>query len=219
MKRMNELPLIIIDGQSSKASFGGTLRQYRKEQIIYTQGTPADTLFYIQEGGVRLSARSKFKRPVGTAILGARDFFGESCLLGFPCRMCTAVALTASSIRVIKREAIIRKFRQKNNVSNFFLLFLLHSVMKYRDHVAELLTLSAEERLACVLLRLAQLDRRSSPIEGVTTVSQQVLAEMVGTTRSRLNMFMNEFRKRRLINYSHQKIEVLESLHKVLRRP
>ncbi len=198
---------------------GGAFCQYRKKQIIYSQGTPADTLFYIQEGGVRLTTRSKFKPPVVTAILGAGDFFGESCLLGFPRRTSTAVALTSSSIQVIKKESIVRKLRQKNNVSNSFLFYLLSSMKKYRDHVAELLTLSAEQRLASVLLRLAQLDRRGSSIEGVTTISQQVLAEMVGTTRSRLNVFMNRFRKRGFINYRAQRIEVHESLQRVLERP
>jgi CRP/FNR family cyclic AMP-dependent transcriptional regulator len=217
MKRKNQLPLFTIDSHSLAASFGDAPCQYRKEQIIYSQGAPADTLFYSQEGGVRLTTRSKFQPPVGTAILGVGDFFGEPCLLGFPRRMSTAVALTASSIQVIQKGSIIRKLRQKNKVSNSFLLYLLSNMKKYRDHVAEVLTLSAKQRLACVLLRLAQLDRRGSPIEGVTAVSQQVLAEMVGTTRSRLNLFMNQFRERGFINYSSRQIEVRESLRRVLR--
>jgi CRP/FNR family cyclic AMP-dependent transcriptional regulator len=219
MKRSNELPLIVMDSPASRASMGGALRHFRKEQNIYSQGAPADTLFYIQEGGVRLITRLKYQPPVVTAILGVGDFFGEPCLLGFPRRISTAVALTVSSIRMIKKESIIRMLRQKNNVSNYFLYYLLSSMKKYRDHVAELLTLSAEQRLACVLLRLARLDRRDSPIEGVSTVSQQVLAEMVGTTRSRLNLFMNQFRKRGFIKYSAQRIEVCESLRRVLQRP
>lgn len=218
MKRINDIPLTVFDGHSLKANFGGVLRQYRKEQIIYSQGTPADTLFYIQEGGARLTTRLNSQPTVSTAILGKGDFFGETCLLGLPRRTSTAVALTDSSIRVIKKESIIRMVRQKNNVSNFFLLYLLSSMKKYRDHVAELLTLSVEQRLACILLRLARLDRRESPIEGVTTVSQQVLAEMVGSTRSRLNLFMNKFRKRGFINYTSRRIEVLESLQISLHR-
>jgi CRP/FNR family cyclic AMP-dependent transcriptional regulator len=219
MKHANELPLIVIDSPSLKADLGGALYRYRKEQTIYSQGTPADTLFYIQEGGVRLTTRSKFQPPVVTAILGVGDFFGETCLLGFPRRTSTAVALTSSSIQVIQKESIVRDLRQTNNVSNSFLFYLLSSMKKYRDHVAELLTLSAEKRLASVLLRLAHLDRRRSPIEGVTTISQQVLAEMVGTTRSRLNVFMNRFRKRGFIKYTAQRIEVHESLQSVLERP
>jgi CRP/FNR family transcriptional regulator, cyclic AMP receptor protein len=217
MKRTNKLPSY-MDSPTSRAGFGGTLSHYRDKQIIYSQGTPADTLFYIQKGGVRLTTRSKYRRSVVTAILGVGDFFGETCLVGFPHRTSTAVALTGSSIQVIEKESIIRKLHQKNKMSNFFLFYLLSSMKKYRDHVAELLTLSAEQRLACVLLRLAHLDQRGSPVDGLATVSQQVLAEMVGTTRSRLNLFMNRFRKQGFINYSSRRIEVHKSLQKVLRR-
>jgi CRP-like cAMP-binding protein len=145
------------------------------------------------------------------------DFFGELCLVGFPHHVSTAVALTSSSIRVIQKESIIRMLRQKNKMSNSFVSYLLSSIQKHKDHVAELLTLSAEQRLACVLLRLAHWDRRGSPVDGLTTVSQQVLAEMVGTTRSRLNFFMNRFRKRGFISYSGRRIEVHKSLQKFLR--
>jgi CRP/FNR family transcriptional regulator, cyclic AMP receptor protein len=168
---------------------------------------------------VRLSTRSKFQPPAVTAILGAGDFFGEPCLLGFPHRTSTAVALTTSSIQVIKKESIVHDLRQTNNVSNSFFFYLLSSMKKYRDQVAEPLTFSAEQRLASVLLRLAHMDKRSSPIEGITTISQQVLAEMVGTTRPRLNVFMIRFRKRGFIKYKAQRIEVHESLQSVLERP
>ena len=207
------------DNLSSKASLGGKLSHYRDKQIIYSQGTPADTLFYIQEGGVCLTSRSKYQPSVVTAILGVGDFFGEPCLIGFPHRMSTAVALTSSSIQVIKKESIIRMLRQKNKLSNSFVFYLLSSMKKYRDHVAELLTLSAEKRLACVLLRLAHLDRKGSSVKGQTTISQQVLSEMVGTTRSRLNFFMNRFRKRGFINYRDRRIEVHKTLHKILQGP
>jgi CRP/FNR family cyclic AMP-dependent transcriptional regulator len=218
MKRAKELPLIILDSSSLSADLGGALCRYRKEQIVYSQGDRADTLFYIEEGAVRLTTRSKFQPSVVTAILGVGDFIGETCLLGFPRRTSTAVALISSSIQVIKKESIVRDLRQTNNVSNSFLFYLLSSMKKYRDQVAELLTLSAEQRLASVLLRLAHMDRRGSPLEGVTTISQQVLAEMVGTTRPRLNVFMNRFRKRGFIKYRAQRIEVHESLRSVLER-
>ena len=217
MKRMSQTTSH-LGGFSSGASLGGKVSHYRNKQNIYTQGAPAYTLFYIQEGGVRLTTRSKYRPPVVTAILGVGDFFGETCLVGFPHRMSTAVALTGSSIQVIKKKSIIRMLRQNNEMSNSFVFYLLSSMKKYRDHVAELLTLSAEQRLACVLLRLARLDKRGSPVDGLATVSQQVLAEMVGTTRSRLNFFMNRFRKQGFINYSSRRIEVHKSLQKVLRR-
>ena len=216
MKRMNKLPSN-IDSPSSRDSLGGKLSYYRDKQVIYSQGTPADTLFYIQEGGVRLTTRSKYQPSVVTAILGVGDFFGEPCLVGFPHHMSTAVALTASSIRTIKKEKMLRMLRQKNEMSNSFVSYLLSSMKKYRDHVAELLTSSAEQRLARVLLRLARLDKNGAAVVEVPILSQQVLAEMVGTTRSRVNFFMKRFRERGFIS-ENGRIEVHKSLQKVLRR-
>jgi CRP/FNR family transcriptional regulator, cyclic AMP receptor protein len=216
MKRMDKL-LPDIDSTSSIASLGGNLSHYRNKQIIYSQGTPADTLFYVEEGGVRLTTRSKDQPSAVTAILGPGDFFGELCLVGFPHRVSTAVALTASSIQVIKKESMIRMLRQKSEMSNSFVSYLLCSIRKYQDNVAELLTSSAEQRLARVLLRLAHLDRKGPPDAGLPTLSCQVLADMIGTTRPRVSFFMNRFRKRRFIS-DNGRIEVHKSLQKVLRR-
>jgi CRP-like cAMP-binding protein len=214
MKRMKKLPSH-SDSSSSRASLGGTLSRYRAKQIIYSQGTPAFTLFYIQEGGVRLTTRSKHQPSAVTAILGVGDFFGGLCLVGLPLRMSTAVALTASSIRVIKKESMIRML-QKKKLSNSFVSYLLSCIKKYQDHVAELLTSSAEQRLARVLLRMANLDRKGPSGSQLPALSHQVLAEMVGTTRSRINLFMNRFRKQGFISYNGG-IEVHSSLRKVLR--
>jgi CRP/FNR family transcriptional regulator, cyclic AMP receptor protein len=214
MKRMKKLSSH-SDSSSSRASLGGRVSRYRAKQIIYSQGTPAFTLFYIQEGGVRLTTRSKHQPSAVTAILGVGDFFGGLCLVGLPLRMSTAVALTASSIRVIKKESMIRML-QKKKLSNSFVSYLLSCIKKYQDHVAELLTSSAEQRLARVLLRLANLDRKGPSGPQLPALSHQVLAEMVGTTRSRINLFMNRFRKQGFISYNGG-IEVHSSLQKVLR--
>jgi CRP/FNR family transcriptional regulator, cyclic AMP receptor protein len=214
MKRMKKLPSH-SDSSSSRPSLGGTVSRYRAKQIIYSQGTPAFTLFYIQEGGVRLTTRSKHQPSAVTAILGVGDFFGGLCLVGLPLRMSTAVALTASSIRVIKKESMIRML-QKKKLSNSFVSYLLSCIKKYQDHVAELLTSSAEQRLARVLLRLANLDRKGPSGSQLPALSHQVLAEMVGTTRSRINLFMNRFRKQGFISYNGG-IEVHSSLRRVLR--
>ena len=203
------------DSSSSRASLGGTVSRYRAKQIVYSQGTPAFTLFYIQEGGVRLTSRSKHQPSAVTAILGVGDFFGGLCLVGLPLRMSTAVALTSSSIRVIKKESMMQML-QKKKLSNTFVSYLLYCLKKYEDHVAELLTSSAEQRLARVLLRLANLDGKGPSAYDLPTISHQVLAEMVGTTRSRINFFMNRFRKQGFINYNGG-IEVHKSLRKVLR--
>jgi CRP/FNR family transcriptional regulator, cyclic AMP receptor protein len=204
-----------IDGLSSGVSLGGKVSRYRAKQNIYTQGAPAYTLFYIQEGGVRLTTRSKHQPSAVTAILGVHDFFGELCLAGYPLRMSTAVALTASSIRTIKKEKMLQMLRKGNKASNSLVACLLSSVKNYRDHVAHLLTSSAEKRLARVLLRLAHLDKNGPPVVEIPILSHQVLAEMVGTTRPRVNLFMNRFRKKGFINYDGG-LEVRQSLRKVL---
>jgi CRP/FNR family transcriptional regulator, cyclic AMP receptor protein len=194
---------------------GGKVSRYRAKQNIYTQGAPAYTLFYIQEGGVRLTTRSKHQPSAVTAILGVHDFFGELCLAGYPLRMSTAVALTASSIPTIKKEKMLQMIRKGNKTSNPLVAYLLSSVKNYRDHVAYLLTSSAEKRLAHVLLRLAHLDKNRPPVVEIPILSHQVLAEMVGTTRPRVNLFMNRFRKKGFINYDGG-LEVRQSLRKVL---
>ena len=215
MKRMNNTSASLASFGSG-ASLGGKVLQYRDQQYIYKQGTPAYTLFYIQAGGVRLTTRTKHQSSAVTAILGVHDFFGELCLAGYPLRMSTAVALTASSIRTIKKAKMLQMLRKKNKTSNALVAYLLSSVKEYRDHVANLLTSSAEQRLARVLLRLAHLEKNGRAIAEIPVISHQVLSEMVGTTRSRVNLFMNRFRKKGYIEYDGG-LEVRQSLRKALR--
>ncbi len=201
---------------SSGAALGGKVSHFRNKQNIYKQGAPAYTLFYIQEGGVKLTARTKNKPGAVTAILGVGDLFGELCLTGYPLRVSTAVALTASSIRTIQKKNMLQLLRKKNKASNALVSYLLSSVQKYKDHVSELMTSSAEQRLARVLLRLASLEKKGPGVAEIPRLSQQVLAEMVATTRSRVNFFMNRFRKKGFIEYNGS-LEVHQSLRKVLR--
>jgi CRP/FNR family transcriptional regulator, cyclic AMP receptor protein len=199
----------------SGANLGGRVSQYRDKQKIYTQGEPAFTLFYIQHGGVRLTARSKGQASAVTAILGVHDFFGEACLAGYPLRMSTAVAMTASSIRTINKGKMLQLLHKKTKASNALVSYLLSSIKKYRDHVADLLTSNAEQRLARILLRLAHLEKDGSgPVE-IPIVNHQILAEMVGTTRPRVNLFMNRFRKQGFIHYDGTLV-VTTSLRKAL---
>ena len=214
MKRMNKMNASLA-GFGSGASLGGKVSRYRDKQNIYKQGTPAYTLFYIQAGGVRLTTRTKHRSSAVTAILGVHDFFGELCLAGYPLRMSTAVALTASSIRTIKKTKMLQMLRKKNKTSNALIAYLLSSVKNYRDHVADLLTSSAEQRLASVLLRLAYLEKNGRAAAEIPILSHQVLSEMVGTTRSRVNLFMNRFRKKGYIAYDGG-LEVRQSLRKAL---
>jgi CRP/FNR family cyclic AMP-dependent transcriptional regulator len=205
-----------LDGFSSGAGLGGKVSHYRDKQNIYKQGTPAYTLFYIQEGGVRLSTQTKQQPSAITAILGVGDFFGEMCLAGYPLRVSTAVTLAASSIRTIQKQKMLQMLRKKNKTSNALVAYLLASIQKYKNHVSELLTSSAEQRLARVLLRLAHIHKSGPSVVEIPIVSHQVLAEMVGTTRPRVNLFMNRFRKQGFINYDGG-LEVHQSLWKVLR--
>ncbi len=200
---------------SSGASLRGEVSRYKQKQNIYTQGDPAETLFYIQKGGVRLSTRRNNRPAVVTAILGVGDFFGELCLAGYPHRMCTAVALTASSIRTVKKEEMLQLIRAKNKALRCLVAHLLSNTKNYRDHVADLLTSSAEQRLAHVLLRLAHLGKNGRTSIEIPHLTDTVLAEMVGTTRSRVNEFMNRFRKQGFISNSGR-IEVHPSLRKAL---
>jgi CRP-like cAMP-binding protein len=206
-----------LPGFGSGASLGGKVSRYRRKENIYKQGAPAYTLFYIQEGGVRLTTHAKNQPPAVTAILGVGDIFGELCLAGYPLRMSTAVALTASSIRTVKKTDMLRMLHKKDGkASNSLVAYLLSSVKSYRDHVANLLTSSAEQRLARVLLRLAHLDTNGPPAVEIPVLSHQVLAEMVGTTRPRINLFMNRFRKKGYIDYDGG-LEIHASLKKALR--
>jgi CRP/FNR family transcriptional regulator, cyclic AMP receptor protein len=215
MKRTKKM-VSRLNGFSSGAGWGGKVSHYRDKENIYKQGTPAYTLFYIQEGGVRLSTRTKHQPSAVTAILGVGDFFGELCLAGYPLRVSTAVALTASSIRTIEKKKMLEMLHKRNKASNALVAYLLSSVQRYKEHVSELLTSPAEQRLARVLLRLARLDKKGASVVEIPILSHQVLAEMVGTTRPRVNLFMNRFRKKGFIDYDGG-LEVHQSLRSVLR--
>jgi CRP/FNR family cyclic AMP-dependent transcriptional regulator len=215
MPRTSKLPSH-ADTLSSGASLGGKVLRYRPKQNVYTQGTAAGSLFYIQEGEVRLTHKSKNHRSAVTAILGEGDFFGVQCLIGFPLRLSTAVALTGSSIRSVSKQKMIDLLNSKNKISISLVSYLMSTLKKSQDHVAALLTFNAEQRLARVLLALAHLDRKGTPIAEVPNPNHRVLADMVGTTRSRINLFMSNFRKQGYISHEGG-LEVHKSLNKVLR--
>jgi CRP/FNR family transcriptional regulator, cyclic AMP receptor protein len=200
----------------STVSLGGEVARYRAKQTIYAQGSLADTLFYIQEGGVQLIVESK-RRPLTAATVGVGDLFGELCLAGVRRRRCTAVALTACSIRAIEKAKMLAELRQ-NTIAKALVSCLLSSIQEYQDHAVDLLTSSVEERLARVLLRLAGHDRQGGPsfVHDVPNLSDSALAAMVGATRPRVNVFMNQFRRRGFIDYEDG-LHVHTSLRTVLR--
>jgi CRP/FNR family transcriptional regulator, cyclic AMP receptor protein len=205
-----------LNGFSSGASLGGKISDYQDKQNIYTQGDRADALYYIERGGVRLTTRSKNRAAV-IAILGVNDFFGELCLAGYPLQMSTAVALSASSIRTVKKAKMLEMLRKNRKMSNSLVAHLLSSVKNYKDHVADLLTSTAEQRLARVLLLLAKLDKNGRGIKA-PVLTHQVLAEMVGTTRPRVTVFMQRFRKQGFISFN-EGLEVHRTLQRVLSSP
>jgi CRP/FNR family cyclic AMP-dependent transcriptional regulator len=179
-----------------KRVLDGATSQYRNKQIIYSQGKTANTLFYIRAGDVMLTIRSKGRRPAVITVLGAGDFFGQSCLARVPVRICTATAIGSCSILAIEKKEMIRILRGDRVTSNAFASYLLSAIKKYQEHLVDLLVNPAEQRLARVLLQLAQLSPKG---ERIPKISQEVLANMVGTTRSRINFYINRFRKRGFI--------------------
>jgi CRP-like cAMP-binding protein len=207
MKR-NRAPTARAEQSAFKSVLDGTISRYRNNQIIYSQGNPANTLFFIREGGVMLTIRSKGRRPAVITVVGPGDFFGQSCLTNVRLRICTATAIGSCSILTIKKQEMIRILRGDRVTSHFFLSYLLSVIKKHQDHLVDLLVNSTEVRLAHVLLDLAQLSPRDAQIP---KIRQADLANMVGTTRSRANFIMNRFRKRGFIGYDGE-IKVHSSL-------
>jgi CRP-like cAMP-binding protein len=187
---------------------GGTSSKFEDKKIIYSQDNVADTLFYIRKGEVMLTIQSKGRRPAVIAVLGAGDFFGQSCLADVPLRICTATAIGSCSILTIKKKEMIRILRGDRATSHFFVSYLLSVIRKYQEHLVDLLVNSTEERLAHVLLQLAQLSTKGGRIP---KISQGVLANMVGTTRSRANFILNRFKKRGFVGYNGE-MKVYNSL-------
>ncbi len=180
--------------------FGSAISRYRNKQIIYSQGKSAETLFYIREGNVMLTIRSKKSRPAIVSVLGGGDFFGQSCLVRVPVRICTATAIGSCSILTIRKEEMIRLLREDAVTSSVFAAYLLSVITRYQERLVDLLVHTTEQRLARALLELAQV----SPKDGrIPKVSQSALADMVGTSRSRVNLFMNRFRKQGFVGYNY----------------
>ena len=201
-------------GFSLGDSLGGKVSEYKARQDVYKQGAAANFVFYLQEGAVGLNTKSKNRSAI-TDIMGPGDLFGAHCLSGFPLRVSTATALTACSIRAISKQEVTRMLGKHHKIANSLVSYLLSNAKKNKDQMVDLLTYPAEQRLARVLLRLARLDGKGPAIEELPILSHQVFAEMIGTTRSRVNFFMNKFRRLGYISYDGG-LEVHKSLNKVL---
>ena len=179
-----------------------TIVTYHARRTIFSQGDPATHVLYIQEGGVRLSVLSKTGREAVIGMLGPGDFFGEGCLAGQPVRMGTATAITSSTILLIEKTEMIRLLHDEATLSDRFISHVLSRNIRIEEDLVDQLFNSSEKRLARALLLLAQYGKDDTPLRDIPSVSQEVLAEIVGTTRSRVNFFMNKFRKLGFIDYN-----------------
>jgi CRP/FNR family transcriptional regulator, cyclic AMP receptor protein len=176
--------------------------QYRTSQTIYAQGEPATSVIYIQNGSVKLSVVNKVGKEAVVGILGPADFFGEGCLAGQRIRMGTATAIAPTAILVIEKNEMMRVLRSERTLADRFMSYILSRNIRIEEDLIDQLFNSSEKRLARTLLLLARYGKDSQPQKVLPKVSQEMLAEMIGTTRSRVNFFMNKFRKLGFIQYN-----------------
>ena len=169
--------------------------EYRRAEVIFTQGDPGESVLYIQKGGVKLSVLSKTGREAVVAMLGPGDFFGEGCLAGQPVRMGSATAITDSTILLVGKDQMVRLLHKQHALSDRFIAHMLARNIRTEEDLIDHLFNSSEKRLARTLLLLARFGKQDTPVRAVPKISQETLAEMVGTTRSRVNFFMNKFRR------------------------
>ena len=179
-----------------------TVKEYRRKHTIFSQGSPADAVFYIEKGKVKLTVLSARGKEAVVAILGSGDFFGEGGLAGQPLRMATATSMTECSILRIKKETMIRMLHDERAFSELFMSYLLSRNTRIEEDLVDQLFNSSEKRLARILLLLTRFGKEGQHEQVVPRISQETLAEMVGTTRSRVSFFMNKFRKLGLIDYN-----------------
>jgi CRP/FNR family cyclic AMP-dependent transcriptional regulator len=194
---------------------GRSIGKYRKNQKIFAQGEAADAVFYIQKGKVKVTVLSDQGKEAVIAILGKGEFFGEGCLAGQPLRMSTAVAMDACEIMRLEKQAIVRTLHEEPTFSEMFVAHLLARTIRVEEDLIDQLFNSSEKRLARALLLLANFGKEGRPETIIAKVSQETLAEMIGTTRSRVSFFMNRFRKLGFINYNGT-MEVHSSLLSVV---
>jgi len=186
----------------TKVSSGTSIIEYRANDRIFVQGDPADALLYIKGGKVKVSVVSRQGKEAVVAILKDGDFFGEGCLAGQQVRMATAVAISKCSITKVNKPVVVRLLHEEPSFANLFMAHLLSRNIKIEEDLVDQLFNSSEKRLARVLLILANFGKEGAPQTAVPKISQETLAGMVGTTRSRVNVFMNRFRKLGFIEYN-----------------
>ena len=185
------------------AGVAKTFVEYGRGETVFTQGDACDHVLYIQSGGVKLSVLSKGGREAVAAMLGPGDFFGEGCLAGQPVRMGTAAAITPSVILRINKSKMVWLLHRQHSMSDRFIAHMLARNIRIEEDLIDQLFNSSEKRLARTLLLLARYGKHDKPVRAVPPISQGTLADMVGTTRSRVNFFMKKFQRLGFIDYSH----------------
>ncbi len=180
---------------------GRKIEAFPKKQTIFVQGDSSDAVFYIQEGKVKLTVVSETGKEATIGILKERDFFGEGCLNGQPLRMCSATAMTDCSVMRIDKKSMVEVLHREHAFSDMFVAYLLARNIRYEEDLVDQLFNSSEKRLARILLLLAHFGKEGKPETVIPKMSQEMLAEMIGTTRSRVSFFMNRFRKLGFIDY------------------
>jgi len=187
----------------SQAGSGRKIVEFKKGQTIFSQGDPAETVLYIQSGQIKLQVISSGGKEAIIALLGSEDFLGEECVAGGqPLRMASAVSLTGCTLLQIEKHEMIRSLHEDHALSDIFVAYLLSRNIRVQADLVDQLFNSSEKRLARALLLLAQFGKEGTPQTVIPKINQESLAEMVGTTRSRINFFMNRFRKLGFIEYN-----------------
>jgi CRP/FNR family transcriptional regulator, cyclic AMP receptor protein len=192
-----------------------TIRELRKNEIIFTQGDPANHISYIQEGGVKLTVVNGSGKEAVIAVLGPTDFLGEGCLVGQHLRLATATAIRATTLLIVEKKEMVRVLHEEHELSDQFIAYMLGRNARVEADLIDQLFNSSEKRLARALLLLAHFGEAGQPQKTIPKISQETLAEIVGTTRSRVNFFMNKFRKLRFIEYDGE-IRINDSLLSVV---
>jgi CRP/FNR family cyclic AMP-dependent transcriptional regulator len=195
---------------------GKTLIKYGKDRNIFRQGQPADSLFYLRKGKIKLTVTSRQGKEAIVAVLGSGEFFGEGCLAGQSSRMATAVAMTDCTLDRIEKSLMASMLHKRHDVSQLFVRHLLSRNIRYEADLVDLLFNSSEKRLARILLLLAHFGKESRSELVLPRVSQDELAQMVGTTRSRISHFMNKFRNLGFIDYNEDELKVHSGLLSII---
>ena len=204
---------LIPKRSSAKAGLGRTLLRYPKNKVFFSQGEPCNAVFYIQEGRVKLTVLSTQGKEATIALLGPEDFVGESCITSDqPLRMASATAITDCCLLRIEREAMLKVLHGEHSFSDLFVAYLVSRNRRIEEDLVDQLFNSAEKRLARVLLLLVRFGKEGRSEVVVPQISQETLAEMVGTTRARVNFFMNRFRQLGFIDYDSGRLDVHSSL-------